>query len=249
MKVPFAKLPRKVKGLLKGSKKGHRIRITPFATSQHYAIGTINPELTGIVIDDTATAYVKIGREQLELAGPVNEEYSIVLVKRHSLTSAKRALDESLANNPKEIQRWRNALKNLRHIMPLLKVHRNNPPKSNKERELEKENQHLKRQINNSAGTIVEMMLAGIVPMHVPPPFPMKGMTQMRYGCDFLSYEWKGKTLHLHWIEVNLDRSGRYPTLTPNEQNFKQAVDSDNVVNHYHHTWVDGKGKQHWDEK
>ena len=46
MKVPFANLPRKVKGLLKGSNKGHRIRITPFATAQHHVIGTINPELT-----------------------------------------------------------------------------------------------------------------------------------------------------------------------------------------------------------
>ena len=247
MKVPFAKLPRKVKGLLKGSKKGHRIRITPFATPQHYAIGTINPELTAIVIDETATAYVKIEREQLELAGPVNEEYSIVLVKQYSLTSAKRALDESLANNPKEIQRWRNALKKLRPIMPLLRVHRNNPSKSNKERELEKEIEHLKRQINNSTGTIAEMMMAGIIPMHEPPLLPMNIVTQMRYGCDYLSYEWKGKELHLHWIEVNLDRSGRYPTLTPNEQKYKRAVESGNVVNHYHHTWIDGKGKQHWD--
>jgi hypothetical protein len=233
--------------LLKGSKKGHRIRITPFATPQHYAIGTINPELTGIVIDETATAYVKIEREQLELAGPVNEEYGIVLVKQYSLTSAKRALDESLANNPKEIQRWRNALKKLRPIMPLLRVHRNNPSKSNKERELEKEIEHLKRQINNSTGTIAEMMMAGIIPMHEPPLLPMNIVTQMRYGCDYLSYEWKGKELHLHWIEVNLDRSGRYPTLTPNEQKYKRAVESGNVVNHYHHTWIDGKGKQHWD--
>ena len=247
MKVPFAKLPRKVKGLLKGSKKGHRIRITPFATPQHYAIGTINPELTGIVIDETATAYVKIELEQLELAGPVNEEYGIVLVKQYSLTSAKRALDESLANNPKEIQRWRNALKKLRPIMPLLRVHRNNPSKSNKERELEKEIEHLKRQINNSTGTIAEMMMAGIIPMHEPPLLPMNIVTQMRYGCDCLSYEWKGKELHLHWIEVNLDRSGRYPTLTPNEQKYKRAVESGNVVNHYHHTWIDGKGKQHWE--
>ncbi len=247
MKVPYAKLPRKVKGLLKGSKKGHRIRITPFATRQHCAIGTINPELTAIVIDETATAYVKIEREQLELAGPVNEEYSIVLVKQYSLTSAKRALDESLANNPKEIQRWRNALKKLRPIMPSLRVHRNNPSKSNKERELEKEIEHLKRQINNSTGTIAEMMMAGIIPMHEPPLLPMNIVTQMRYGCDYLSYEWKGKELHLHWIEVNLDRSGRYPTLTPNEQKYKRAVESGNVVNHYHHTWIDGKGKQHWD--
>ena len=168
-------------------------------------------------------------------------------MKQYSLTSAKRALDESLANNPKEIQRWRNALKKLRPIMPLLRVHRNNPSKSNKERELEKEIEHLKRQINNSTGTIAEMMMAGIIPMHEPPLLPMNIVTQMRYGCDYLSYEWKGKELHLHWIEVNLDRSGRYPTLTPNEQKYKRAVESGNVVNHYHHTWIDGKGKQHWD--
>ena len=66
MKVPFAKLPRKIKGLLKGSKKGHRIRITPFATPQHYAIGTINPELTAIVIDETSMAYVRVNREHVE---------------------------------------------------------------------------------------------------------------------------------------------------------------------------------------
>ena len=61
--------------------------------------------------------------------------------------------------------------------------------------------------------------------------------------------EWKGDVLHLHWIEVNLDRSGRYPTLTPNEKRFKRSVDSGNVVNHYHHTWVDGNGEQQWESR
>ena len=42
-------------------------------------------------------------------------------------------------------------------------------------------------------------------------------------------------------------QSGRYPTLTPNEQKYIRAVESGNVVNHYHHTWIDGKGKQHWE--
>ena len=66
MKIPFANLPRKVKGLLKGSNKGHRIRITPFATAQHHVIGTINPELTSITIDETSMAYVRVNREHLE---------------------------------------------------------------------------------------------------------------------------------------------------------------------------------------
>ena len=92
----------------------------------------------------------------------------------------------------------------------------------------------------------MEMMMTGILPMIEPPPFPMNAVTQMRYGCDYLSYEWKGDVLHLHWVEVNLERSGKYPTLTQNEQLFRRAILSDNVVNHYHHTWVDGEGDQRW---
>ena len=247
MKVPFAKLPRKVKGLLKGSKKGHRIRITPFTTSQHYAIGTINPELTAIVIDETATAYVKIECEQLEFAVPVDGEYSAILVKRHVSDSAKRALDESLANNPKRIRQWQKALKNHEPFIVLPRVRENKPEASKREKELEEQILRLERQINSSMGTVIEMMFAGIIPMHRPAPFPMHQVTQMRYGCDYLSYQWKRNVLHLHWLEVNLDQSGNYPTLTRNEKRFKKAIESGNVVNHYHHTWVDGEGKQHWE--
>ena len=247
MKVPFAKLPKKVKGLLKGSNKGHRIRITPFATSQHYAIGTINPELTAITIDETSMAYVCVQREQLEFAFPVHENYSAILVERHVSESAKRALDENLANNSKEIQRWKKAAKKYEQIMSVIRVRRNSPRISKEMRELQKENQRLKRQINNSSGIVVEMMMTGILPMTEPPPFPMNAVTQMRYGCDYLSYEWKDGVLHLHWIEVNLERSGKYPTLTPNEQRFREAILSGNVRNHYHHTWVDGKGEQRWE--
>jgi hypothetical protein len=45
---------------------------------------------------------------------------------------------------------------------------------------------------------------------------------------------------------VNLERSGNYPTLTPYEQRFRKAILSGNVVNHYHHTWVNGEGEQRW---
>jgi hypothetical protein len=247
MKVPFAKLPRKVKGLLKGSKKGHRIRITPFATPQHYAIGTINPELTAIVIDETSMAYVRVNREHVENQIFLDENYSAIPVERHVSESAKRALDENLANNAKEIRRWKKAAKKQEQVMPGIRVRRNSPRISKEMRELQQENERLKRQINNSSGIALEMMMTGILPMIEPPPFPMNFVTQMRYGCDYLSYGWKDGVLHLHWVEVNLERSGNYPTLTRNEKRFRKAILSGNVVNHYHHTWVDGEGEQRWD--
>ena len=49
-----------------------------------------------------------------------------------------------------------------------------------------------------------------------------------------------------HWIGGNLERSGNYPTLTQNEQLFRKAILSGNIVNHYHHTWVDSEGEQRW---
>ena len=253
MKVPFANLPRKVKGLLKGSNKGHRIRITPFATAQHHVIGTINPELTSITIDETSMAYVRVNREHLENEIFLDENYSAILVERHVSKSAKRALDEKLVNNSKEMSKWKKAAKKQERFMGFISARPNSkvrrvPNKGSKElRELQKENEILKRQINNSSGIVMEMMMTGILPMIEPPPFPMNAVTQMRYGCDYLSYEWKDGVLHLHWIEVNLERSGNYPTLTPNEQQFRKAIISGNVVNHYHHTWVDGEGRQYWD--
>jgi hypothetical protein len=247
MKVPCAKLPKKVKGLLKGSKKGHRIRITPFATSQHYAIGTINPELTAITVDEISMAYVCVQREQLEFAFPVHENYSAILVERHVSESAKRALDENLANNSKGVRQWKKALKKHEPFIILPRVRKNKSETSKREKELHEQVLRLERQINSSMGTVIEMMIAGIIPMHRPAPFPMKQVTQMRYGCDYLSYQWKGNALHLHWVEVNLDQSGNYPTLTRNEKRFKKAIESGNVVNHYHHTWVDCEGEQRWD--
>ena len=246
MKVPFAKLSRKIKGLLKGSEKGHRIRITPHATVQHYAIGTINPELTAITIDGTSTVYIRSQREFLEHEFPIDEHFSAILTERHVSESARRSLDEKLANNSKEVRRWKKASKKYEQFMSLIRIRRN-PSIPKEVAELRKENQRLKRQINNSSGIVVEMMLAGIIPMTEPPPFPLQGVTQMRYGCDYLSHEWKDGYLHLHWIEANLDRSGNYPTFTPTEKRFQDAIRSDRVVNHYHHTWINQNGDQHWD--
>jgi hypothetical protein len=247
MKVPFVTLSKEEKGLFKGSNKGHRIRITPFATAQHHVIGTINPELTSITIDETSMAYVRVNREHLENEIFLDENYSAIPVERHVSKSAKRALDEKLVNNSKEMSRWKKAAKKQERFMGFISARPNSNKGSKEMRTLRKENERLKRQINNSSGIVMEMMMTGILPMIEPPPFPMNAVTQMRYGCDYLSYEWKGGVLHLHWIEVNLERSGNYPTLTQNEQLFRKAILSGNVVNHYHHTWVNGEGEQYWD--
>ena len=247
MKVPFANLSRKVKGLLKGSKKGHRIRITPFATAQHHVIGTINPELTSITIDETSIAYVRVNREHLENEIFLDGNYSAIRVERHVSESAKRALDENLANNSKEIQKWKKAAKKQDHLIFRKPVRKNAPKKSQREEELEQEINRLKNKINTQAGTIIEMMIAGLVPLHDPPPFPFFQVTQMKYGCDYLSYEWRKNELHLHWIEANLNRRKGYPGLTRNENRFKRAIENNRIVNHYHHMWVDDEGKQHWD--
>jgi len=159
MKVPFANLPRKVKGLLKGSNKGHCIRITPFATAQHHVIGAINPELTSITIDETSIAYVRVDREQLENEISLDENYSAVPVKRHVLESAKRILDENLVTDKKEIREWKKRAKKIERIMPGVRVRRNSPRISKEMRELQKENERLKRQINNSSGIVMEMMM------------------------------------------------------------------------------------------
>ena len=64
---------------------------------------------------------------------------------------------------------------------------------------------------------------------------------------DWLSYEWKGKTLYLHWIETNLERRNKIPSLTRNERRFKEAIQSGKVVNEYHSMWIDADGRNHWE--
>ena len=75
MTMPFANLSRKVKRLLKRSTKGHRIRITPFGTNVHEAVGTINPEYSVIHLEDSSTSFVKIEREHLENAQEIDDKY------------------------------------------------------------------------------------------------------------------------------------------------------------------------------
>ena len=104
--------------------------------------------------------------------------------------------------------------------------------------ELRKQNQKMQRQINNEAGTLIELQLAGIVPLGEKPPIPLKHLQQMKYGCDWLSMAFKEDTLHLFFIESNLSRSGEIPTLNQNEMRFRDSIKGGNVVVEYHHHWV-----------
>ena len=94
-----------------------------------------------ITIDETSIAYVRVDREHLENEISLDENYSAIPVKRHVSESAKRALDENLATNKKEIRRWKKAAKKHRTIMPGIRVRRNSPRISKEMRELQKENE------------------------------------------------------------------------------------------------------------
>jgi hypothetical protein len=243
--VPFANLPKKVKRFLKRSTKGHRVRITPFASSAHHAIGMINPELSVINLDDSSTSFVKIEREHLENAQEIDDEYVAIMIPKQIHEEAVRKIDETVSKKPRKQKKWKNQETLLPRFSVLANVKENKKEKS-ESRELG-ELRKFKSQYHSMEGMYIEMMIAGLVPMHRPPPFKFFQMTQLRYGCDFLSYEWRGNVLHLHWIEINLERRNKYPGLTRNELRFKRAVEDGNVVNHYHNTWVDGKGQHHWE--
>ena len=107
MTVPFANLPKKVKKNLQHSTKGHRIRVTPFASSTHHTIGTLNPELSVISLDDSSTSFVKIEREHLENAQEIDDEY--VAIKRN-VPSEYELMNELIGNlkdgtnTPKKIE-------------------------------------------------------------------------------------------------------------------------------------------------
>ena len=244
MTVPFANLPKKVKKNLQHSTKGHRIRITPFASSTHHTIGTLNPELSVINLDDSSTSFVKIEREHLENAQEIDDEYVAIMIPKKIHEEAVRRIDETISKKPRKQKKWKKQESLLPRFSVLANVKENRKEKSDS-KELE-ELRRFKHQYHSLEGMYIEMMITGLVPMHRPPPFKFFQVTQLRYGCDFLSYEWKGDVLHLHWIEINLERENKFPTLTLNERRFKRAIESGKIVNHYHNTWVDNTGKHHW---
>ena len=245
MTVPFANLSKKEKRYLKNSTKGHGVKVTPFGTTSHKVVGRLNPELSVINLVDSSTSFVKIEREHLENAQEIDDEYVAIMIPKKIHEEAVRGIDETISKKPREQKKWKKQETLLPNFSVLVDVKENKKEKS-ESKELE-ELRRFKHQYHSMEGMYIEMMIAGLIPMHRPPPFKFFQVTQLRYGCDFLSYEWRGNVLHLHWIEINLERRKKYPGLTRNELRFKKAIENGNLVNHYHNTWVDGKGKHHWE--
>jgi len=232
--VPFANLSKKEKRYLKNSTKGHGVKVTPFGTTSHKVVGRLNPELSVINLVDSSTSFVKIEREHLENAQEIDDEYVAIMIPKKIHEEAVRGIDETISKKPREQKKWKKQETLLPNFSVLANVKEN--PK-----EKIKSNKH------RLEGIYYEMMFAGLVPMHETPPFPLDHVTQLRYGCDFLAYEWIGNILHLHWIEANIERNNSYPTLTKIQRRFRDAIRNRKVVNHYHHKWVDGEGNHHWD--
>lgn len=61
----------------------------------------------------------------------------------------------------------------------------------------------------------------GLIPTGEKAPIPMRGAKQMQYRCDWLTMAWKQGKLHLFWVESNLSRIGKTPSLAPIEKRFK----------------------------
>ena len=105
--MPFANLSRKVKRLLKRSTKGHRIRITPFGTTLHKAVGTINSEYSVIYLEDSSTSFVKIEREHLENAQEIDDEYVAIMIPKKIHEGAVRRIDETISKKPRKLKKWK----------------------------------------------------------------------------------------------------------------------------------------------
>ena len=122
-----------------------------------------------------------------------------------------------------------------------------NPPKSKREKRLEGEVRRLQNQINRDSGTVVEMQIAGLIPMNGRPPIPLKNIHRMHYGCDWLSIAWRNDKLLLFFIESNLTRTDSVPSLTKNEVKMKDAIKRGEVKVYYFHHWINSDGEMIWE--
>lgn len=250
MRFRFPKARIELKESIKYRNRQFAVRLTPFGTVKHIRIGTMDAEMRAISIPDSTQALILIDREALESRVHLENGESLLLIDEEIAIEACRMIDNEVSTNKKLVKRWtQKAEKSLARMRNLFKGVRRNPDNSKESREirrLKKENRRLEDLLNKEAGTVVEMMDGGLIPTGEKAPIPMRRVQQMQYGCDWLSLAWKQGKLHLFWIESNLSRTGKTPSLTANEKRFRDAIKQGKVVNHYRHHWVDGEGKHHW---
>jgi hypothetical protein len=227
---------------------GFNVQLTPVGTRTHVRSANLDPDCLAFTVPKTTHAYVFVEREDLEERIQTSDTESSITISEETAIRAIEMIDAEIAGDKRLISRWRTKLATgFAGVRIRLKRISRNPPKSNEVKKLEAEIRRLKDQANKEAGTVIEMQIAGLIPMGEKPPIPLKHVVQMHYGCDWLSMAWKGPQLHLFWIESNLTRTPSLPPLTRNEQRLRNASQNDLIFNHHCHHWVDMEGNIHWD--
>jgi hypothetical protein len=229
--------------------RGFAVRLTPNGSTRHVKVANLDPDCLVASIPSSTQAFILVEREHLEERIQTSNTESSITISEEVAIRAIEMIDTEISGNKKLIARWRKKLstgygafqQGLRRIA-------RNPPKTNEVKKLEREVRKLKDQINKDSGTIIEMQIAGLIPMNGRPPIPLRNIHQMHYGCDWLSIAWKNDVLHLFWIESNLSRTGNAPSFTPNERKFRDTIRAGHVVNHYFHHWVDKDENTHWEK-
>jgi hypothetical protein len=227
--------------------RGFAVRLTPNGSTRHVKVANLDPDCLAASIPSSTQAFILVEREHLEERIQTSNTESSITISEETAIRAIEMIDTEISGNKKLIARWRKKLstgygafqQGLRRIA-------RNPPKSNEVKKLEQEVRRLKDQTNKDSGTIIEMQIAGLIPMNGRPPIPLRNIHQMRYGCDWLSIAWKNDTLHLFFIESNLSRTDSIPSLTKNEARMRDAIKRGNVKVRYIHHWVDADGTMRW---
>jgi hypothetical protein len=233
---------------IKHKDRGFAVRLTPIGTTRHVKIANLDTDCLAASIPGSTQAFILVEREHLEERIRTSDNESSITISEEAAIRAIEMIDTEISGNKRLISRWRKKLstgfgafrQGLRRIA-------RNPPKSNEVKKLEQEVRRLKHQINKESGTIIEMQIAGLIPMNGKVPFPLENIHQMHYGSDWLSIFWRRDYLHLFWIESNLTRTDKASSFTDNEKKLRDAVRDDCVVNYHFHHWVDKDGKTHWD--
>ena len=228
--------------------RGFALRLTPFGTTKHVKVANLDPDCLAASIPGSTQAFIIVEREHLEERIQTSDTESSISISEEAAIRAIEMIDTEISGNKRLISRWRKKLSTgIGAFRQGLRRIARNPPKSNEVKRLEAENRRLKDAANKEAGTIIEMQIAGLIPMKGKPPIPLRNIHQMYYGCDWLSMVWSRGELHLFWIESNLTRTDKASSLTDNEKRLRDAVRDDRVVNHHCHHWVDRDGNAHWD--
>jgi len=238
------------------------VYLTPEGTSKHIRVGTMDPNLSVCVFEKSTKVLVPVERAALDMRTAIDKERCYIEMREIDAYNAIQFYDVHVGNEEKTRKSWMDKLPNgfslnsanFRRIA-------GNPPRTQEITDLERQVAGLKRELkeaqreakrsrdllNKDAGAVVEMQIAGLIPMGERPPFPLRNVQQLKYGCDWLCQVWKKNVLHLYFIESNLNRSRGRPSLTKNERAMMKAIREGRVTIHYVHHWVDQRGQTHWD--